>query len=125
MLDIDLICGPWLLNLIGIEEKVIDLFVEGCLMKDFVQFLMDNSNMKPQAVNVRELGLANVALQLLFINKWFELFFKVTKSEMRSEISPFFELFVAKMAVVDGAFLVIALLVGGFVFHLGVMIADV
>ena len=44
---------------------------------------------------------------------------------MRSEISPFFELFVAKMAVVDGAFLVIALLVGGFVFHLGVMIADV
>ena len=94
-------------------------------MKDFVQFLMDNSNMKPQAVNVCELGLANVALQLLFINKWFELFFKVTKSEMRSEISPFFELFVAKMAVVDGAFLVIALLVGGFVFHLGVMIADV
>ena len=51
--------------LIGIEEKVIDLFVERCLMKDFVQFLMDNSNMKPQAVNVRELGLANVALQLL------------------------------------------------------------
>ena len=50
------------MNLIGIEEKVIDLFVEGCLMKDFVQFLMDNSNMKPQAVNVCELGLANVAL---------------------------------------------------------------
>ena len=97
-------------------------------MKDFVQFLLDNSNMKPQAVNVRELGLANVALQLLFINKRSELFFKVTKSEMRSEISPFFELLVAKMAAVDGAFLVIALLVGlgfgGFVFHLGVMIAD-
>ena len=72
------------MNLIGIEEKVIDLFVEGCLMKDFVQFLVDNPNMKPQAVNVGELGLANVALQLLFINKWFELFFKVTKSEMRS-----------------------------------------
>ena len=29
------------------------------------------------------------------------------------------------MAVVDGVFLVIALLVGGFVFHLGLMIADV
>ena len=71
---------------------------------------MDSSNMNLQVINVSEFGLTNVTLKLLFINKLLHLFFKMAETDMSRKIIPFFELFLAEIAFVVGALLLIKLL---------------
>ena len=61
--------------------------------------------MNLQDINVGAFGLTNLALQLFFINKLFQLFFEVTKGDVRLEIFPLFELFLAEIALVIRALL--------------------
>ena len=66
---------------------------------------MSAGNMNPQVVDVCMLGVTNSALKLLFVKKWFQLFFEMAKSEVRGEILLRFKLFVADIAFL-GSFLV-------------------
>ena len=82
------------------------LWAGGWLFQRLVQFLMGNSNMNPQVPNVGEFQMANVTLQLLFINKLLEVFFEMTKSLVSLEIIPGWESFLEEMAFVLGGFVI-------------------